>query len=161
MVEVEAQGPPGFVAEKRSALLILKPSKPNSLSSACKRACSCSCHSVYRLSTPSLLQALMGSLLIKYNGLYGLNQPCNDFSCRRSCSATVRISYLFLDWMLNRMMSSLIVSSRLSGPQLPLVMPRLVSNTSDIFFHDFTGNIDGVAKLLQSGLASPCDISDD
>ena len=160
VVEVETQGQPEFVAEKDSALLIQKPSNLDSHSTVCKQACSCSCHSVYRLRTPSLLQALVGSLLIKSNGLYGLNQPCNEFSCRRSSSATVRISYRFPGWMLNRMISSLIVSNRLSGPQLSLVVPRVVSNTSDIFFHAFTGNIDGVAKLLQSGLASPCDISD-
>lgn len=161
VVDVEAQGQPFVAAEKDSPQHLQKVNHRDPLnSSPCKRACSCACHSVYRIKTPQILESLVGSLLIKSNGLYGMNQACNEWSCRRSASATVRISYRFPDWLLNRMVSSLLVSNSVSGPQLSLVVPRVVSNTSDIFFHAFSGNIDGVAKLLQSGLASPCDISD-
>ena len=62
--------------------------------------------------------------------------------------------------MLNRMVSSLITTNRVNGPQLSLVIPRVVPYTADIFFHAFGGNIDDVLKLIQSGLASPYDISD-
>lgn len=128
-------------------------------SSPCKRACSCACHSVYRVKTPTVLQNLVGSLLIRHNGLYGLNQACNEYSCRRSSYASIRISYRFPQWLLTRMVSSIITSIRLSGPQLSLVVPRVVSNKSDIFSYAFAGDIDGIAKLLQSGLASACDVS--
>ena len=160
VVDVEAQGQPSFAAEKDPPGCVQKVNYPDLKSTPCKRACSCVCHSVYRIKTPHLLESLVGSLLIKSNGLYGMNQACNEWSCRRSASATIRISYRFPDWLLNRMVSSLLVSNSVCGPQLSLVVPRVVSNTSDIFFHAFSGNIDGVAKLLQSGLASPCDISD-
>lgn len=129
-------------------------------SSNCKRACGCACHSVYRLRSPSLLQSILGSLLVKSNGLYYLTQPCNEFNCHRNPSASVRISYRFPEWFLNRMISSTISTNRLSGPQLSLIVPRVVANTSDIFFHAFAGNIDGIARLFDSGLASPCDISE-
>ena len=71
----------------------------------------------------------------------------------------MRITYRFPEWFLNRMISSVIVSNRLCGPQVSLVAPRVVSNTSDIMYHAFAGNIDGVARLFESGLASPFDIT--
>ena len=126
----------------------------------CKRACSCACHGVYRVKTPSMLQSLVGSLIIKHNGLCGLNQACNEHSCRRRSSASIKISYRFPDWLINRIISSVIISNKLNGPQLSLVVPRVVPSTSDIFFHTFAGNIEGVARLFQAGLASPNDISD-
>ena len=58
------------------------------------------------------------------------------------------------------MISSVIISNRLCGPQVSLVAPRVVSNTSDIMFHAFSGNIDGIARLFELGLASPFDITD-
>lgn len=88
-----------------------------------------------------------------------MNQRCNEHSCRRSTSAKLSISYRFPEWLLNRLISSVIISNHVNGPQLSLVVPRIVPNTSDIFFQSFAGNVDAVAKLLQSGLASPCDIS--
>ncbi|KAL9598866.1 MAG: hypothetical protein Q9219_004206 [cf. Caloplaca sp. 3 TL-2023] len=116
-------------------------------------------NAVYRVKTPTVLQNLVGSLLIRSNGLYGMNQRCNEHSCRRSKSAKLSISYRFPDWLLNRMVSSVLISNHVNGPQVSLVAPRIVSNTSDIFLQSFAGNIDGVAKLLQSGLASSCDIN--
>ena len=157
--DVEAQGQQIVVSSKQPPSEVQGTRQHEVRSGSCKRACSCVCHSVYRVKTPTVLQSLVGSLLVRHNGLYGLNQACNEHSCRRSNSATVRISYRFPDWLLNRMVSSVLVSNHVNGPQLSLVIPRVVPNTSDIFFQAFAGNIDAVAKLLRSGLASPCDVS--
>ena len=143
-----------FVSEAKSSL-DYKPINP------CKRACSCTCHKVYRLKSPSVLHNVVGSLLIKSNGLYGLSQPCNEFSCQRNSSASIRLSYRFPEWLLNRMVSSIVISNQLTGPQLSLVAPRIVSYKSKIFESAFAGNIDGIATLFELGLASPCDVSDD
>ena len=89
-----------------------------------------------------------------------MTQPCNEFSCRRNASTSMRISYRFPEWFLNRMVSSVIISNRLCGPQVSLVAPRVVSNTSDIMFHAFAGNVDGIAKLFELSLASPFDMTD-
>lgn len=139
--------------------LTLRP-KDRHLMSHCKPACSCACHRVYRIKSPHLFQSVVGSLLIRSNGLYGMTQPCNEFSCRRSSSTSMHISYRFPEWFLNRMISSVIVSNRLCGPQLSLVAPRVVSNTSEIMFHAFAGNIEGIARLFELGLASPFDTND-
>ena len=128
-------------------------------SNQCRRSCSCACHSVYRLKTPTIFQNVVGTLLVKSNGLYGMNQACNEFSCRRSSNASIRISYQFPEWLLNRMISSIIVSNSISGPQVSLVVPRVIPNSADIFFYTCEGDVDGVAKLLRAGLASPFDIS--
>ncbi|KAL8950603.1 MAG: hypothetical protein Q9222_003383 [Ikaeria aurantiellina] len=55
--------------------------------------------------------------------------------------------------------SSWITSNYVNGPQLCLVVPRVVHFTSEIFYYASTGDIAGAAKLIGSGLASPCDIS--
>ena len=132
----------------------------NASSSHCKPACSCACHREYRFKSPRLCHNAVGSLLIKSSGLYGMTQPCNESSCGRNSSTSMRITYRFPQWFLNRIISSVIVSNRLSGPQLFLVSPRIVSNTSNIMFHALMGNIDGVARLFELGLASPFDITD-
>ncbi|KAL8773915.1 MAG: hypothetical protein Q9209_001345 [Squamulea sp. 1 TL-2023] len=157
--DVEAQDRGLPIVEKGPPLQIQPTRSDDSMSGLCKRACSCACHSVCRVKSPTILQSFIESLLVKHNGLYGLNQACNERSCRRSTSAHVKISYQFPEWLFNRVVSSVLLSNRVDGPRLTLVIPRVVSNTSDIFFHAFSGNIDAIAKLFQAGLASPCDIS--
>ena len=159
-IDLEAQGQPSYKLslEKPTPQSLLTRFDPTS--SQCKPACSCACHREYRFKSPSLFQNAVGSLLVKSSGLYGMTQPCNEFSCRRNRSTSMRITYRFPEWFLNRMISSVIVSNRLCGPQVSLVAPRVVSNTSEIMFHAFAGNIDGVARLFEIGLASPFDITD-
>lgn len=158
-LDIEAQVGGTIQVEESQTLQIQQIRSHVPRSGPCKRACSCACHSVYRVKTPTVLQYLVGSLLVKHNGLYGLNQACNERSCRRSNTASLRISYRFPDWLLNRVVSSVILSNRIDGPQLSLVVPRIVPNTSDIFALCVAGNISAIAKLLGSGLASPCDMS--
>ena len=157
-LDIEAQTQDSLVSGKGLTSVLSEIHNDGFQQGPCKRACSCACHSVYRVKSPSVLQSLVGSLLIKHNGLYGMNQACNENLCRRSASASIKVSYRFPEWLLNRMVSSFIVSNRLNGPQLSLVVPRIVPHASDIFFQASAGNLDGVANLLRTGLASPCDI---
>ncbi|KAL8752310.1 MAG: hypothetical protein Q9184_005776, partial [Pyrenodesmia sp. 2 TL-2023] len=157
-LDLEAQSEGTTLIKRNPSLQIQRIRSHIPRSGPCKRTCSCACHSVYRVKTPTLLQYLVGSLLVKHNGLYGMNQACNERSCRRSNNASLRISYRFPDWLLNRVVSSVILSNRIDGPQLSLVVPRIVPDTSDIFALCVAGNINAVAKLLGSGLASPCDV---
>ena len=59
------------------------------------------------------------------------------------------------------MVSSIVILNKLTGPHLSLVAPRIVSYKLKIFDSAFTANIDGIARLFELGLASPCDVSDD
>lgn len=159
-IDLEAQGqPPYNVSPEKPTPRSLK-TRFDASSSHCMPACSCVCHKEHRFKSPRLFQSAVGSLLVKSSGLYGMTQRCNEFSCRRNPSTSMRISYRFPEWFLNRMISSVIISNRLCGPQVSLVAPRVVSNTSDIMFHAFSGNIDGIARLFELGLASPFDITD-
>ncbi|KAL8832371.1 MAG: hypothetical protein Q9170_004907 [Blastenia crenularia] len=159
LFDVEAQEHQTYVTEKASTSELQLVSNRDSRPGQCKRACSCVCHIVYRVKTPAILQNLVGSLLVKSNGLYGMSQACNENSCRRSSAASLRISYRFPEWFLNRMISSFITSNHVDGPQLSLVALRIVSDSSAIFSLASTGNTDTLAQLLQSGLASPRDVS--
>lgn len=56
-------------------------------------------------------------------------------------------------------MVSSVVSNSLDGPQLSLCVPRIIPNESDVFNYSIDGNINGLKKLFQAGLASPLDIA--
>lgn len=158
-IDLEAQGQPPYNVSRENPTPQSLTTKFDPTSSHCELACSCACHREYRFKSPTFFQNTVGSLLVKSSGLYGMTQPCNEFSCRRNRSTSMRITYRFPEWFLNRMISSVIVSNRLCGPQVSLVTPRVVSSTSDIMFHAIAGNIDGVARLFELGLASPFDIT--
>ena len=122
------------------------------------KACSCACHAMTRIKTPDTLQKAFGSLLIKSNGLYG-SPACNEFSCRCHTNAKIQVSYRFPEWLFGRLISSVILSNRLDGPQLSLAMPRVVSYDSEIFFYARSGNIEGIMNLFEKGLAAPSDVN--
>ena len=158
-IDLESQGQPPYDASREKPTPASLTTRFNASSSHCKPGCSCACHRQYRFKSPRLFHNAVGSLLIKSSGFYGMTQPCNEFSCRQNPSTSIQVSYRFPEWFLNRMISSVIVSNRLCGPQLSLVAPRIVSNTSDIMFHAIAGNLDGIARLFERGLASPFDVT--
>ena len=160
-VDLEAQSRREDLVAQRTHVSKAKALSEYKSFGGCKRACSCTCHRVYRLKSPYLLHKFTGTLLIKSNGLYGMTQRCNEFSCRRNPSASICFSYRFPEWFLNRMISSIIISNQLSGPRVSLIAPRVVSARSEIFVQAFAGNVNGVAALFERGLASPYDVSDD
>lgn len=122
------------------------------------KACSCACHTMTRIKTPDMLQKAFGSLLIKSNGLYGA-PACNEFSCRCRTGAKIQLSNRFPPWLLSRLLSSVLLSKRIDGPQLSLVMPRVVSYDSEIFCHAMSGNIEGIMNLFGKGLAGKSDVN--
>ena len=122
------------------------------------KACNCACHTMIRIRTPSMLQRAFGSLLIKSSGLYG-SPACSEFSCNCRPNTRINVSYRFPEWLLCRVVSSAILVNKLSGPQLSLTTPRIVSYTSDIFLHAMSGNIEGIVTLFEKGLAAPSDVN--
>ena len=128
-------------------------------SNQCRLAFSCVCHRSYRFESPSIVESIIGSILIRVNVLYGINPVCNEFSCSRRSSASIRIAYRFLEWFLDRIVFSVIEKNcygRITGTLMTL---RIVPNDSAIFSLAGAGNI-GVAKLFNQGSASPDDIQD-
>lgn len=139
-IDLEAQGQPSYNVSPEKPTPRSLMTRFDASSRHCMPACSCACHKEHRFKSPRLFQNAVGSLLVESSGPYGMTQRCNEFSCRRIPSTSMRISYRFPEWFLNRMISSVIVSNRLCGPQVSLVAPRVVSNTSDIMFHAFSCN---------------------
>ncbi|KAL2048490.1 hypothetical protein N7G274_000402 [Stereocaulon virgatum] len=160
-VDLEAQSRGENEIAQRTFVSKVKVSLDYKPMDPCKRACSCACHGVYRLKSPSVLQNVIGSLLVKSNGLYGLSQPCNEFSYRRNFSASIRLSYHFPEWLLNLMVSSIVISNQLTSPHLSLVAPRIVAYKFKIIDSAFAGSVDGITRLFELRLASSCDLSDD
>ena len=130
--------------------------KPNF--NRCKLACSCVCHRSYRMRSPAILESIIGSVLIRVSGLYGITRACHEFACSGRSTATMHIAYRFPEWFLDRMVFSIIEKNchgRINGT---LMAPRIVPKTSAIFSRAEAGDIKGVADLLNAGSASPDDI---
>ena len=125
----------------------------------CMSKCSCACHQISRFKSPTYLSYYFGSLLVKSNGIPGLKWACDEAKCKRRQQSTVHISYRFPEWLLNRMISSMILSDQMNGPQCSLISPRLVSNECDLFYYAKTGDIKGIQKLFSNRVASPFDVS--
>ena len=159
-IDLEAQRQQPYHASQKNSAPRTLTAKHDPRASQCKPVCGCACHRTYRMRSPQSFQNAFGSLLIKSSGFHGLIQACNEFSCRRNRSTSMRISYTFPNWFLNCMISSIIVSNRLSPLQVSLVVPRVVPCTSEIMFHAIAGNVDGIARLFELGLASPFDITE-
>ena len=126
----------------------------------CADSCMCSCHRHPRPKkrTPNTLDRFIGVLFVGYFGLPKISERCNDEDCIQQSSATVLVAYFFPTWLLARAMILMLRLSWVHGPELNLRIPRVVSNTSRIFYCASSGDIDGMKEILHRHLGSPMDI---
>ena len=153
---VAVKNPNNTQGEHRTKVQTLTPFKTSL--NKCRPACSCICHRSHRLKSPSTLESIIGSVLIKINGLYGMSPACNETTCSRRASAIIRIAYRFPQWFLDRMIFSVLEKrchGRINGT---LMVPRIIPKESAIFALAEAGDVRGVADLFHTGSASPDDI---
>ena len=69
------------------------------------------------------------------------------------------IMYFFPMWLLARAMVMVLKFSPISGPELIIRFPRVVSDNSLIFYLVTRNDVQGIRGLLEKGLASTSDVS--
>ena len=124
----------------------------------CEGYCSCRCHQAYALQTPGVVKRFFGSLFVGYNGIPSLTPRCNEKNCRKQLTPTVRISYYFPGWLLNRMLQFALSGRFADDPRISLSMPQVVTDNSEVFVCAVQGNLDGMRSLFEQGAASPLDV---
>ena len=149
-----------LVGEKQNELIQLQ-ARLRKPSTQCERVFSCACHKLYRIKTPSVLCPLIGSAVIKANGTCGLRSDCNENSCVQNRPTSFKLSYRFPSWLLDRMIFSALASGSSNSPQFSLMAPRIIPNTSYVFYYASSGSLSGLAMFFESRLVSPHDVSAD
>ena len=126
--------------------------------SPCEGWCSCICHKPYYLQTPESMDFLLGSLFVGYSGFPIRRRECNERRCRKQSIPTLRVSYYFPRWFLNRVVQFKASLSYMQGPSISLNMPRVIPDESPVLSFAVQGNLEGIISLFKQGLASPFDV---
>ena len=66
----------------------------------CKLSCNCVCHAQYRLHSPQFMDALLGSLYIRYSGRFTAKFQCNEYLCDKQSQFRAMLIYSFPQWLL-------------------------------------------------------------
>lgn len=126
--------------------------------SPCEGWCSCICHRPYYLQTPQSVDFLLGSLFIGYSGFPVRRRGCNERTCRNQSIPTLRVSYYFPRWFLNRVVQFKASLSHMQGPGMSLSVPRVIPDESPVLSFAVQGNLEAIRSLFNQGLASPYDV---
>ncbi len=129
------------------------------LRQSCRPYCECVCHKRQRLTSARSLQAIFGSLSMKYHSL-PLISTCNIRSCRRREGAFLHIRYRFPSWLVAQAISLMASSAGSGGPEASLRVNSLISSLHPIFSAIESANISGIKDMLASREVSLNDISE-
>lgn len=125
--------------------------------SVCSQWCSCRCHRIASISSPQRLCQWFGALSLGFSAL-PWRPSCNERSCQPRSSCSMRLSYRFPPWVMNRIICALITSAPLIGPVMSLKTLRVIPHTEPVFLFAEKGNVSGIQTLFSKGLASIYDV---
>lgn len=144
---------PLIVTEAHTARITL-------LRSSCA-ACGCPDSRQLKYRSPSCLNTILGTLFVGYRASPWSKQTCDHIDCRQDSTA-LTFTYVFPQWLLNRVFLTTMAYNSLKGPELCLRVMRVRPNDADIFrvietraFYPIIGH---VKRLLNSGEASILDV---
>ncbi|KAM7214163.1 hypothetical protein V8F06_010478 [Rhypophila decipiens] len=122
----------------------------------CRPGCPCSCHISQRSASASILNSVLGRLLISYSGLPVISEPCDDDECRGlgAPSKQVRVEYWFPTSLPSTIVRVQVAVTLGGGLYLDLDTLRRVPDDAQCVSFAQTGNIAGLEYLFRNGLAS-------
>lgn len=128
----------------------------------CKSWCPCACHTKRKLNltTPTIMQGVLGKMFIGYSGLPLLKERCDFRGCQHQRKASATIEYWFPSWFVSMNLKLCYTYSPRIGPEFLLSTTNRVADDSQSISFAMEGNIDGLKHLFNSGLAGPRDVSD-
>lgn len=124
------------------------------------RDCPCDCHSQKKVTSPALLNRILGRLFVDYTGVPVLKPKCSTADCLKSRSSQLSLEY----WFPLGFFSSTIVRMQLGyksgmGTLFQLDTLRRVPDTAQCVNFALHGDVEGLKYLFSNGLASPRDVS--
>ena len=125
---------------------------------SCRSVCSCSCHKLARLRSPSILDNVLGTLFVRYNSrpLTAMSSYCNISSCQRPRASAAEITYTFPQWFIQRMVT---IKAQPTGPEFLVRVFRVRPKNTAIFLALENNNVEIAKELLSAGDASVLDIN--
>lgn len=148
---------PLFASDSRTARITL-------MRSSCV-ACGYPDSRQLNLKSPNFLNSILGSLFVGYRTSPWSKQACDHIDCRQA-STTLTYTYIFPQWLLNRVFFSKMVYNSSRGPELCLRVMRVRPADADIFLALWThvphsSRLDHVKRLLNDGQGSVLDVGPD
>ena len=128
----------------------------------CRSWCPCACHTKrkLKLTTPGMMEGVLGRMFIGYSGLPLPKEPCDFRGCQDRQHATATVEYWFPSWFVSMNLKLYLTYLPRAGPEFQLSTTRRVPDTSQSIAFAMQGNIEGLKHLFAQGLARPRDVSD-
>ncbi|KAI1193233.1 ankyrin [Nemania serpens] len=124
----------------------------------CSPYCDCACHRTSRLNTPRMLQFLIGTLCVGYNGVPRLTQPCTNSACQKTPEGFIAVNYYFPTWLAKTVFAAGARFTDYRGPELSIRMLNVRDPAAMIFQATHDDDALTVQALLSSGKASVLDV---
>lgn len=109
----------------------------------CSRHCSCQCHRHTRVESPKWVRSVFGSLFLQYNSLPIVDtRACDNKYCHRLSTKSVRLRYVFPQWLMARAVYLAVSWHSLtgSGSDIHIHVPRVLQKSDAIYaieYNDF------------------------
>ena len=126
--------------------------------SACPVACTCNCHSRWKVSTPWKLRRLFGHGTIEGVGLPFFKGACSLRSCKGEGATFININFFLPAMVASRLISFWFTSSPLHAPELLLRVPRVLRTDTAAFKAISHGDLDAVKRCISAGECKPWDV---
>ncbi|KAI9685104.1 MAG: hypothetical protein M1820_010840 [Bogoriella megaspora] len=123
----------------------------------CPKLCKCTCHKRNRLSTPGLLEPVIGSCSIGFEGLPWQGWKCLP-ECKRKAAASADVNYHFPRWLMMRKLQASFQAA-VGGPELLLRVSRQLPSQDKLVSLVYTAQFEAVRTLFAEKQASPFDVS--
>ena len=125
--------------------------------------CGCLDSRQLNFKSPNFLNSILGSLFVGYRASPRSKQTCDNIDCRRD-STTLIYTYIFPQWLLNRVFLAKMVYNSSKGPELCVRVLRVRPETAEIFYVlkvslPDSSRCEHVQRLLMNGEASVLDVS--
>ena len=104
------------------------------------------------------MNRFLGSLFVGYVGLPFVTSKCDDHRCRQRAYLTTLTTYVFPTWLLARAFSIAFRFLPCLGPELLIRVTPVVLNNSVLINFAYSGDVDGVKKILSRDMGSPFDM---
>ena len=128
--------------------------------STCPVACTCDCHQMWRIYTPSNLRRLFGHSMIEGAELPFFRRACSLRSCKGKKATFIYIKFFLPAMIAARMISFWFTSSPLCAPELLLRVSRVVRTDTAAYKAIRYGDLDNVKRCICAGDCKPWDVND-
>ena len=148
---------PGLSDDRLVQQSNLLPDTPSAgIKQQCKALCSCVCHTRSTVSSPRILDAIIGKMNVQCTGR---PPSCNEFQCRRSTKLSFKVIYQLPKYIMSRYISLAMQYGPLGGPEFLLRIPRVVSWSHPLWQFAMNGEHLAIQRLFAEGKASPYDLN--